>query len=264
LLLFLLGLACLFPICIYVLFLALLHQRRHPTLLPGSWDFVGVLLALSGFLIFGTTIFLLSFQPAGREFLLHGGTPADVRRISAQGSPLIVLLWFLFYASLACSFAFMIWQRRAFSVIYNLTPAEMEQVLQGVIDRLHLQAIRRGRRWYIGSPERMERNPAGGDSASQHISATEPRWALAKSEPQVIPQAVLDVHGSPLMRTVTILWRSYRRDVRQELQAELERELDQFPSSAGATAGWMITLASALFVLIIVTVGAFLALVLWR
>jgi hypothetical protein len=255
LLLFLLGLACLFPICIYCLFLAMLHQRRHPTLISGAWDFVGVLLALSGFLIFGTTVFLLSFQPAGREFLLHGGTPADLRRVGAQGSPLVVLLWFLFYASLASSFGYMIWHRRAFSVVYNMTPAEMEPVLQRVVESAHMQAMRRGRRWYIGAEQPSEAKQKRLDSAAQRVSTV---------EPQVIPQAVLEVHGSPLMRTVSISWRSYREEARQELQAELERELDQFPSSSGATAGWLITVASALFLMMILTVGAFLALILKR
>ena len=252
-LLFLLGLACLFPVCIYCLFLAMLHQRRHPTLMSGAWDFVGVLLALSGFLIFGTTVFLLSFQPAGREFLLHGGTPADVRRIGAQGSPMIVLLWFLFYASLASSFAYMIWHRRAFSVIYNITPAETEHVLLRVVENAHMQAMRRGRRWYIGAEEHLERKSAAFESSSLRAAAV---------APQVVPQAVLEVHGSPLMRTVSIFWRSYRDEARQELQAELERELDQFPCSSGATAGWLITVASALFLVMILTVGTFLLLVL--
>ena len=89
-----------------------------------------MLLALSGFLIFGTAVFLLSFQPAGREFLLHGGTATDLRRISAEGSRWIVLLWFLFYGSLAASFAYMVLHRRAFSVVYNITPAEMEQSIR--------------------------------------------------------------------------------------------------------------------------------------
>jgi len=147
-------------------------------------------------------------------------------------------------------------------VVYNITPAEMERVLESVVDRLHMQAMRRGRRWYIGSSERLERNLTRADSSSEHISAVEPRPVLTKAEPQVIPQAVLQVQGSPLMRTATVLWRTYRPEVRQELQAELERELDQFPSSSGATAGWLITVASALFALMILTVGTFLMLVL--
>jgi hypothetical protein len=253
LLLFLLGLACLFPICIYCLFLAMLHQRRHPTLMSGTWDFVGVLLALSGFLVFGTAVFLLSFQPAGRDFLLHGGAPSDLRRIGAQGSHLIVFLWFLFYASLASSFAYMIWHRRAYSVIYNVTPAEMEYVLQRVIENSHMQSMRRGRRWYIGAEEEVESKPVAIDTSSRRTSIL---------QPQVIPQAVLEVQGSPLMRTVSIFWRSYRDEARQELQAELERALDQFPSSSGSTAGWFITAASALFMTMILTVGTFLLLVL--
>src|SRR5262249_8831720 len=42
-------LVCLFPLALYCLFLAWLHQRPQPTLMPGRWDFVGVLVALSGF-----------------------------------------------------------------------------------------------------------------------------------------------------------------------------------------------------------------------
>jgi hypothetical protein len=246
------------------LFLALLHQRRNPTLLSGSWDFVGVLLGLSGFLLVGTSIFLLSFDPAGRDILLHG---ADVRRIYSQGSPSIVLLWFLFYVSMSFSFGFLIWQRRLHSVIYNISPAEFEDVLGHMVERLHLQANRRGKRWYLYRVEqRAKVLAADGESSSQAIQASalvpRPAGQLAPEEGQAIPKATLLVDGSSAMRTVSIYWRTNGPEMRQELQAELARDLDQYTAAGGAAAGWFITIATAMFVLMIIAVGGLLVLIL--
>jgi hypothetical protein len=48
------------------------------------------------------------------------------------------------------------------------------------------------------------------------------------------------------------------------MQAELARELERFPSSSGSTAGWFITVATTLFVLMILAVAGVLVLLLFR
>src|SRR5258708_11566556 len=54
----LIFLLCLFPLAIYFLILAILNRRDHPVAVSGTWDFAGVLLAASGFLLLGGPLLL--------------------------------------------------------------------------------------------------------------------------------------------------------------------------------------------------------------
>src|SRR5262245_39222458 len=45
--------AFLFPVTIYLVLLGMLNRHRSPVVVPGPWDFAGVLFAASGFLLVG-------------------------------------------------------------------------------------------------------------------------------------------------------------------------------------------------------------------
>src|SRR5713226_10358576 len=83
-LLLLVGIACLFPVALYCLYLAMLHNRRNPTMISGSWDFAGVLIALSGFLLIGGTLLVFCLNNAARDYWFRGGGFADLRRVHTQ------------------------------------------------------------------------------------------------------------------------------------------------------------------------------------
>src|SRR5262245_36772142 len=74
-------LVCLFPLALYFLYLAWLHQRPQPTLVPGRWDFVGVLVALSGFLLVGGPAVLTL---AAMRFRFREGSFAEAREVWAE------------------------------------------------------------------------------------------------------------------------------------------------------------------------------------
>src|SRR5262245_51729153 len=83
-------LICLFPLALYFLFLAWLHQRPQPTLMPGRWDFVGVLVALSGFLLVGGPGVLAM---AAMQFRFREGSFAELRDQWAQTGTAWRLAW---------------------------------------------------------------------------------------------------------------------------------------------------------------------------
>ena len=50
-----------FPLAIYCLVLALINGSRRPMLVPGSWDCIGLLFGLSGFLLATLPVLLTRF-----------------------------------------------------------------------------------------------------------------------------------------------------------------------------------------------------------
>src|SRR5258706_6193076 len=90
--------ACLFPASLYCLFLAMLHQRRRPTIISGPWDAAGVLLALSGFLLIGGSILIFTLHGTAREWLVHGRHWHDIRAAHARETWLTWALWGGYFA----------------------------------------------------------------------------------------------------------------------------------------------------------------------
>ena len=52
----------LFPLAIYCLIVSLLNRRPRPVMVSGTWDFAGVLFAVSGFLLLGGPVMLTSLS----------------------------------------------------------------------------------------------------------------------------------------------------------------------------------------------------------
>lgn len=242
--LLLVGLACLFPLTLYCLFLALVHQRRTPTMISGVWDFAGVLLGLSGFLIVGTSVFLLSISPHGRAFFLGGGTIGDLIRVDRHGNRFTLLLWTSFFLTLGASLAVVLFQRRHFTVLYHLTPLEAEEILKNVLAGLQLSVTRRGPRWYIGYEQRSSSRPI-------ELRPIGPEDTFLVQEFDQLRKAVIDIEGSTALRYVSLHWRFATAALRREIEAELSRQLANFPASEGSVGAWLMTATGSAFILMI-------------
>src|SRR5262245_9743437 len=188
LLLLLAGLACLFPVSLYCLYLALLHNRRNPTLIPGSWDFVGALIALSGFLLIGGTVLIFSLHTAARDAWLRSAQFSQLRRAHAQLDALTLGIWGAYTLALVGGSAWLIWSRSEFTSIYNINPDEIEDVLEKMCGRLDLSLGRRGRRLLLGYDRTVPRS----DSLEERQAASRPSDPARK--------ASVDVDGSTAMR----------------------------------------------------------------
>src|ERR1051325_5142693 len=73
---FLLLIAFLFPLSTYLLILGLVNRRRSPLMVPGTWDFVGVLFGASGFILAGGWFLFYIIGNQSRSltiFHFHGG-----------------------------------------------------------------------------------------------------------------------------------------------------------------------------------------------
>jgi hypothetical protein len=251
LLLLLLGLACLFPISMYCLFLARVHHRPRPTMISGPWDFAGVVMALSGFVLVGGTTLLFSLHSAVRDFWLRGGDLEEMRRAHAQSGAVTFVLWGLYFAVVVFGSAYLIWQRSDCTVLYNLAPLELDGMMAALLRRLGLPCTRRGTRLYIGygPPLKPEVFKAlGGDDGFDP--------AAPASDP--VRKALVELDGSAAMRHVTMKWRFGARELRHELEAELARDFDHQRYGPGPASGWFVTAAGVLMMLMIFFIATFL------
>ena len=151
--LFLIGLACLFPLSLYCLYLAMLHQRGHPTIVAGSWDMAGVLIALSGFLLAGGTTVIFAIHSAVRDYWLQVGPVHSLAGLYARVGAWTLGVWGLYFLILVVGGAYLIASRRECTVVYHVSPMELDELLASAVGRLGLPVERRGARWMLGRAE---------------------------------------------------------------------------------------------------------------
>jgi hypothetical protein len=225
--LFLVALACLFPLSLYCLFLAMLHQRRRPTMISGPWDFAGVLIALSGFLIVGGSTLVFALNGVARDWLLRGVSWQTFADTHDREGWVTLLLWGAYILVLVGGAILLFYFRRKTLALYNIDPDELEDVLKGMLERLGLRWKRIGNRWTV------EQN----DQAL----------------------AAFDADGSAVMRYVALRWRFMASEsVRADLEAELARDLAAYSTPESRTAGWFLTAGGAIFTIMIFLLGTFL------
>ena len=63
------GVFCLIPLAMYLLYMARITRRDHPTPVSGAWDFAGLAVGLSGFIVFGGGLLLTLFQSNFRYWM---------------------------------------------------------------------------------------------------------------------------------------------------------------------------------------------------
>src|SRR5262249_4511160 len=127
--------AFLFPVAAYLLFLAILNGRTHPTVVSGPWDFAGVLFATCGFWLVGGPIALSLFHSCWRPAFVQGEMSGLG---SGEWSFLWALAWILYFAVVLGAAVFFLWRRRAHTLVYNVEPAVFEEALAHVGARLGL------------------------------------------------------------------------------------------------------------------------------
>src|SRR5262245_41137999 len=142
------GVFCLTPLALYLFRLGMLTRRERPTLVSGPWDFVGLVLGLSGFILFGGGLVLSLFQSNFRYWMR--GNFESLRAAWGQERVTCVLLTLLYLVAVVGWIALTLAARRRSLVVYNVEPAAFESTLTEVFEQLNRPVERRGNLW-VGS-----------------------------------------------------------------------------------------------------------------
>lgn len=226
------GLAFLFPLTLYLLFLTYLNARRHSTLIPGSWDFVGVLIGVSGFIVAGGWLIIEGLCRQWEATMLIQGRPRNVN--DGDHNPVALFLWFLcisYFLLVVGGAAWMLWRRRKITVVYHCEANRFLDTLVEAIQRLGLEATYMANQFVL-------REPAG---KGQGMLADVPDPLSGRSR-----VAVLEVDPFPAMRHVTLRWEPPDGLVRRAIEAELARRLQEVESQPSPVAGWLLTAVGCL------------------
>jgi hypothetical protein len=263
-------LAFLLPLAFYLLILGSINRRRRPLLVSGVWDFVGLLFAASGFLLFGGPAVLSSLSERWRRRWLLGQAGGEV------GEGLYefwVFLSALYFVAVVAGAAWLLWRQRHLTAVYNVPRDLLEEALGRACDRLGLNPVRSGNLFLFGpsfaatvgrrrpGPEAVQA-PHHRPVAVQPL--TEEHLAPAKggspAEHLLGQTAVLEVDPFPALRHATLRWDPADAPLRQEVEAELSRVLDKTPVPDHALGLWLTVLGLAL--LLVVLAGGLLLFVL--
>jgi hypothetical protein len=271
--LFLLLLALfLFPLAVYCTVLGMINRRVRPLAVSGPWDFLGLLLGLSGFLLFlGPALWSGLFRQNLNDLPFQRG-------ITSMASAVEVawlswwLGWVVYYLVVLGGAALLLWLRRQTTVIYNIDPQTMDSVLARVAERLGLRANRLGNRLFLGvspipvpvaAPVDLASHvtvlPAAAE-LSTHISAAPVSAGTAgelADDSQDRPtrlageQVVLDVDAFELLSNVSLHWRSASPTARAQVERELRLVLAETAAPDNAISAWLLGIATLLFLVVI-------------
>jgi hypothetical protein len=238
--------ACLFPLAFYCLVVASLNSRKRPTLVSGPADFAGVLLATAGFVIIGGPLVLHGVYDLWRRTFLRGGF-ATIRDSLAESSWPWTLLWVGYFVLVVGGSVAALVHRRSVSAVYNLDLSIAHQLIADVLSRLGYSWTRQGRVYTIGS--------TSGDILIPPSPTDSPGLPSVRAD--------LELTGIPSLRHLSLRWHSTSDVVREQIEDELRQALEDVESPPNPTAGWLLVVATVLFMILLVILTLFVVL-LWN
>jgi hypothetical protein len=245
------GLAFVFRVAIYFLILANLNRRPHPVMVSGSWDFSEVLLACSGFLIFGGPCMLTGINQRWRDYWLHGNS-VGLRSAANDFWIFWISVWVVYYLLVLGIAIYLLWRRRLTTAIYNIERHDLEDSLAQTFDRLGLDWMKADRRYFIGFRSALVGTTK---SLPYPVPMETAVTATPAKAPEDCPKIVLEVETFPPLRHATLHWSGEVEERRDEIELELARHLADVRPEPSMLAIVMITLAVILFVVVVVALA---------
>lgn len=260
----LIFLAYLMPLGIYLLILATLNRSRHPVMVAGTWDFAGVLLAASGFLLLGGPAILSGFHEQWRVAWLLG----RARFLQGLGTEwsFWLSLWIVYFLAVILGAILFLRLRRLQTAIYNIDPETLESVLRDLPQRLAVQVDRpNSDEWFFsplavpvghesvlgGSAHHTVGAPTG--ASGPHRSAVPfPGWPAGPERMTSTRRgfARVTVEVFRPMRHATLRWdRDGDPTLRRALENELAQALAEVPGAENPAAAWFMSLAVSILLL---------------
>jgi hypothetical protein len=250
----------LLPLAIYFFLLGTINRRRRPLIVPGTWDFVGVLVASSGFLLGFPCTLLSVLDDNWRAMFVYGEYPSSWAATSENLRSWWVLLMIVYFTVLVAVAGFLLWRARHLTSIYNIDLENVQTILGRIFQRLSLRPVRSGNMYYFDASRHSYPDAAAPKLEEQGIQ-TAPVESVTSLKVQTAPtpmvsmqNVVLEVDAFRLMWHVTLRWEPADSGLRQEIERELDRELAETSAPFHAMSGWL-TLAGCGTVILMLALG---------
>jgi hypothetical protein len=227
-----------FPLAIYLLILGFINRRRHPLLVSGVWDGIGLIFGVSGFLLFAGPAILSALSERSRLFWLLG--KGETSLASGEGySQLWIFLSILYFVLIVAGAAFYFWRQRQLTAIYNADIAQVERALMDLCEQLGINPVRSGGLYLFGLAQgQLDENH--GVKTESAVSGKDTTFLAAESGLE--DPAILEVDGFPLMRHVTLRWDPVDSPLRKTLETRLSQHLSETSSDDNLLGGWLLTI----------------------
>jgi hypothetical protein len=272
----------------------MINRRPQPLVVSGTWDFIGVLLATSGFLLFlGPVLLSDTFSQMLNEPSIQRSSRSIADVIATAWASWWVL-WILYYLIILGGGGYLLWLRSHATVIYNIERRTLETVLAGVVERLGLPASQLGNRLFIGvsdapvpltaaptpvaAASHVTAGPAPLADASHHVmshptptgEAGQPLQQLAAGGGAATPrlqiiseQVIIDVEALEMLNNVSLHWYRASPAARATLERELRQALAEVHVPENAVSTWLLGIATLLFLVVMMMTAVFVIAAIW-
>lgn len=241
---FVVILSCLFPLALYFLFLSSVNRRSHPVVVPGAWDFAGVLLGVSGFLIVAGPFVVVSLNDRWSDFWLYNIT-APAGTLSGAGWYAQLVLWLGYFALVIGGGVLMLSKRRRVTSVYNVQPGVFRDAVCEVLDRLELEWQRDDRRFVIRSPSAVPLAAAPTTMTGAAHAAAAPQTLVGGSVPRGCQRLEMQIFTA--MQHGSLYWPAGTDALRERFEIELADVLGSSTTLPNSSGRWFLIVAALLF-----------------
>lgn len=139
------GITCVTPLTLYLFWLGHINRREQPSVVSGVWDFMALLMGLSGFLLCGTILVLTSV--AAGSHIWTGHTFEQLSRSWGQDYSIWVISLLLYIALLTGVILGTLYSRRRSLGVYNASLEGVDAAIERVFKLQGRVVLRNGNLW---------------------------------------------------------------------------------------------------------------------
>jgi hypothetical protein len=234
-------------------------------MISGTWDFAGLLFAISGFLLVtGPVMASLFYRQGLSSFFLRGlgqALPSDLINILGDR----VFYWGCYYGVIMAGAIGLLWWRRNSTVIYNADLSTFEATFFGVLQREQIPFLRRGQRVYLTTDAVSEamvaeqwQGSSSGREVEIHIRAGDgvnnPAMSRSPAELATPSNIATWISLDPfaLLSNMTLHWHGPNAHAfRERLEPALSKALTNVVTEENAVSGWLLGISGLLFLIMI-------------